>query len=209
MKPIILSIISICLLADCQQKPKPKNTLVSKVKDTSDMAIERLKNRYDSLKLVYHKLTPQNRKDYILTIDQTQISTIKDSLDYSYGGRRHQKFIYVPVALENRSNDTLKYLSMTCSRWDIFRVNNNALSCFNTVCEYNVPDVYNLPPRQTARFVIPLTISQGTGGNPPFKVGMNLQLYFNAAEDWGTVAVERMIQKDAPNVIWSNEVHIP
>ena len=65
-------------------------------------------------------LTENDRKNYVLGIDQNKLSKIKyTSLsDYSnYKGA----ILFIPVVLTNYSNDTLKYLSMTCS-WEEFYV---------------------------------------------------------------------------------------
>lgn len=207
MNPKILSIIVICLLAACQHKPKANNVINSKVKDTADAAVSRLRLVHDSLKSIDHKLTPKNRKDYILTIDQQRISPIKDTLDYTIKkGYHKQSYVNVPMLLENRSADTLKYFIMTCSEWDVFRVNNMRLSYFDTICESNFPEVRKIAPKQSESFNIPLKVSRREGGTRTFKIGMSLQLYIVGEY---LDPYKNMTDPNAPNTIWSNQVNIP
>jgi hypothetical protein len=86
----------------------------------------------------YCKLTAQQRKNYILSIDQQKITKPSDTSTNS----RKYSIIYVPLRLSNHSKETLRYFTMTCSWYDDYQTNNSKVRIFTgDGCDSNSPIV--------------------------------------------------------------------
>lgn len=74
-------------------------------------------NSHSAAKSQIKPLTASDRKNYVITIDQNKVWTLKYSLPKNnYYGK---VVLFVPMKFTNNSNDTLKYMTMSCS-WEEF-----------------------------------------------------------------------------------------
>lgn len=109
---------------------------------------------------------------FVLSVDQSKVEVLHGRL---YDGAR-EYYVQVPVKLTNTSADTLRYLCMSCSWWDIYRTNNPNLKVFAPgICYKNSTVTCIVPPHQyIVRNVVVLVPKKGD--SPViFKIGMVLQ----------------------------------
>ncbi|PWK77706.1 hypothetical protein LX99_02586 [Mucilaginibacter oryzae] len=78
---------------------------------------------------------------YVLHINQFTVTRTKDTL---VSGEKIPLVRFV-LNFTNNTNDTLKYINMSCSWWDIYRISNSSIGNFSSGCDKNVPVVVNLP----------------------------------------------------------------
>ena len=161
--------------------------------------------RFPTPFLLKNSLAPKRIDDkYALNIDQSTISPLKDTL--LYGEKVHlMRFV---LRLTNNTNDTLKYMSMSCEWWAIYRISDNHIGMFESECEKNIPVIIRLPPHQTGKINFPLRIAEKTNAHgQKFRIGMNLVMYRNSRQIWKSSIVDELRLRN--NLIWSNEVMIP
>jgi len=156
---------------------------------------------------VFKELTVQDRKNYVLTIDQSKIGKPHDSVVYKLHHKRKCKVFNVPVKLSNLSNDTLRYLSMTCSWGDSFSIDNKNLSILGWVCESNFSIKKFIVPHKSMTYSVPVAVTNGDIRDDKFRVGMNLLIVDkkNKRFTWGLIPSDFKTK----NLIWSNEVQLP
>jgi hypothetical protein len=141
---------------------------------------------------------------YVLHIDQFTVASPKDTLIY---GEKIRLARFV-LKLTNNTNDTLKYIGMSCSWWDIYHINNDRIGSFSSVCEKNIPTVIKLPPHQTSKIDFPLKIAKGKDAHgEKFKIGINIVPYKSWSQLSNSSVWNKLSSKN--NLIWSNEVVIP
>jgi len=68
-------------------------------------------NPNPSQSVIRHQLAIQQGRKYLLDIDQQKMGVPRDTDIYRFKG----KFLNLPVEFSNLTNDTLRYLTMTCS----------------------------------------------------------------------------------------------
>ncbi|HEY2580640.1 MAG TPA: hypothetical protein VGI43_02485 [Mucilaginibacter sp.] len=151
---------------------------------------------------VYYKLTDQDRKNYILNIDQKKIKAPHDTIIY----KTKYNLAYVTVKLSNYSKDTLKYMIMSCSWYDQFQVNNKKLTIFGWPCDGNFPVERIIIPHKSASFGVPIIVTKGSSKTETFKIAMNLFMGNKKNQDF---LFESPDKYKAVNLIWSNEVELP
>src|SRR5579872_2872415 len=113
-------------------------------------------------------LTDYDKNHYILTVDQKQIVLVaKTSPPFDT-----KKYFYavVKAILSNNSNDTLKYVNMTCGWDEAFTTNNKNIRINGWGCDSNFPTVYKIPPHKSAPYDIPFLIVKDLA-EEKFKVG--------------------------------------
>ncbi|MEO3404414.1 hypothetical protein AAFN85_10950 [Mucilaginibacter sp. CAU 1740] len=141
---------------------------------------------------------------YVLYIDQSTITKPKDTSIYKYETR----FIISGVSLTNNTNDTLKYISMSCSWWDIYHISDSSLGFLTLGCDKNVPQGVEIPPHQTRDMTFVLDVGKTTDvSGKKFKVGMNMVKYKSPEQVWDDLLFNKLA--DQHNLLWSNEVSIP
>jgi hypothetical protein len=151
----------------------------------------------------YYKLTVQDRKDFILSIDQRKIRTPHDTVI----NNKKYTLVYVPLRLSNRSKDTLKYIAMTCSWYDQYQINNNKLWIFNRGgCDSNFPIEKVVVPNKASILNIPIALMQGSTKEERFRIGMNLFISRKKNQDF---LFDSAAKYQTANLIWSNEVKMP
>ena len=85
-----------------------------------------------------HPSKPQG-KGYILNIDQDKIERARDTIIHG----KSFEFVSVPVELWNLTDDTLKYMTMTCSWEVIFTINKKTASILGWNCDSKVRVCYD------------------------------------------------------------------
>lgn len=163
-------------------------------------------------------ITDDDRKKYVLNIDQDKMLKLKDTLTSEWNikekklDKRKRFFITCPVKLTNNTADTLKYMSMDCSWREIYRLRADNYSIADGgPCFKNGPTTIEVLPHQSRTVCIALVTDRDD--NPPqkIKIGMSLQKY------WSRDQIEMfflhqdalMVLPDISNMIWSNEVEVP
>jgi len=159
--------------------------------------------RQSQQKSTVHQLTFQDRKKYLLKIDQQKIGWSHDTFYY----RRKCKFFNVPVILSNLSNDTVRYLTMSCSWYDFFSINNKKLTISGWPCDSNFPKEKLHLPHKSVTYNIPVILMNGYVEADKFSVGMNLFIVDKENRDF--ILDIDISRHRTSNLIWSNEVKIP
>lgn len=105
----------------------------------------------------------------------------------------------------NNSNDTLKYVNMSCSSDEIFSTNTDRVVLFRHGCEKNVLEVHSVPPHQSENIRIVLVVGKRSKGKERIRVGMCLVLV-KKNNSWPSF---EDISQHRGETIWSNKVQIP
>jgi len=144
------------------------------------------------------------KKGYLLSIDREKIGKARDSVVRGIP----YAFVLLPVELSNYSNDTLKYVSMTCS-WDmIFTIDKKAVSIKGWGCDSNIPTVSIIPPLKSYTYNISLLIQKNAfNGSYNLKIGMYLFKYSGSFKSFENFLLSD--RKSSDNLIWSNNITIP
>ena len=147
----------------------------------------------------------QRRTGYLLSIDQDKIAEPRDSI---IGGKPYE-LLWVPVELSNFSNDTLKYMSMTCS-WDvIFKINKETASIAGWGCDQNILTFSAIAPQKSFTYRIPILIQRNAFSNSyNLEIGMYV-INYNGGK--GFKDLENFLRSNKTSfksLIWSNEITI-
>jgi len=200
------------------KKPYPKVTLLALLiigllnsfvlartfKNHKWETVRQLKQRTQHKVGLLYKLTAQDRREYLLKIDQQKMRKPRDTVFFI---KTKRKFFNVPVILINFSNDTLKYLTMSCSWEDFFSINNKKLTFWGWPCDSNFPKDKVLLPHKSVIYNIPVILTNSYVKGDKFRIGMKLFIIDKRNE--------RYIFDFSPNfdrtinLIWSNEVEVP
>jgi hypothetical protein len=161
----------------------------------------------DTLTIKRNKLTEKDRHNYKLT------ATLGNYCSDSCG---HASFLLY-ATLENKSDDTLKYLDWTCDHF-IWRTNNKytfvSQRCdFCDGCAHNLLDFYPVPPHQHVSIV--LRAGYAPRGRQNFRLGMIIQRVikrrdfdYYQAYYYGKDFNKHKLEYQTQNTIWSNEISI-
>ena len=154
---------------------------------------------------ISHTIAFKDSGRYILSIDQSKISIPKDTIALG----RKLRYATFPLKFSNSSNDTLRYINMSCEWWIIYHFNNKSIGVLWEDCEKNVPQIIAIAPHRFTIINFPIIISKdGITHHQKFRVGMNL------LKDKGTGNLFDLLKESKRltskgNMIWSNEVEIP
>ena len=130
---------------------------------------------------------------YVLTIKQGKYKKVGTQI-----------FLLVPTTLANNSNDTLKYLSMSCSWQEFYYVDNAKMSVDQVNCSGNDMIILTLAPHKSVDTEVRLVVGQITDTYKiKFKIGINL---LKATKNVNNVWNEYKGQQETKNIIWSNAV---
>lgn len=152
-------------------------------------------------------LTDADRKLYTLTIDEKQILKGHDTVVkvFKNNTSKKAKVVSVPVSLNNNSNDTLRFYSMTCSWFEFWDTNHQDIGISDWPCDKNIPEIVTIPPHQKYKKNLDIiyysTVKQGT----KYQVSMSLlKATSNSKWIWNFWSDEYV----RFNKIWSNELTI-
>lgn len=155
---------------------------------------------------IYYHLTNQDRKNYILSIDQHKI-TKRDTPLY-YQNKEKQTLLLIPLKFTNNSKDTLKYISMSCSWLEFYQVNFKGMAVWGDGCDKNIPSIIKVAPHTSRMMRIPVFYKrEAIAKNSKFKIGMSLQKRISREQP--DDAYTYLLRPETSNLIWSNEVKVP
>ena len=115
---------------------------------------------------------------------------------------------HCPVTLINNSSDTLRYLTMSASWWDIYSLDNKnfALAADPWDVYKNGPVVLTLPPYQSTTKSIPIITYKAYYRAQKLRIGMSLQRPGFELPDLKMAMFEPLPK--TTNLIWSNEITV-
>jgi len=165
----------------------------------------------DTSGIDYNNLTNQDRGKYILNVE-----VVNEGNDSCNGSVR--RFYKLLAILQNRSEDTLKYLDFTCSHmiWytdsNLVWANEQDSSCI--VCDNNFVTDFSIPPHGSKKIeLLAKFFNEIKPVTTQFRVGMVLQRVIKAS-DWKfyfkrfVTGEMGNLHHQTKNLIWSNVVQI-
>lgn len=141
-----------------------------------------------------------NTADYALKIETGKT--------YSQDGKTRW---VIPAILFNNTDDTLRYLSMSCSSYEFYAINNDKLMLDYWDCDKNIEKIINIPPHHSRTDYLDISSKQSLISAVRFKIGFNLLntksliRNHNIEDYWA--GIDRL--RNTKNMIWSNEISIP
>ena len=161
---------------------------------------------FDSLGLVQYVFDNKLGNDNIM--GHTDTSEYILSINQGIIGRRgNQTYLIVPTILTNNTNDTLKYLTMSCSWQEFYFVDNDMLHVAYRSCLYDSPIALVLAPHKSVETKVKLWIGQLLDGTKiRFKLGFNLIKV--KSKDYKSLKKESWELRETKNILWSNSVEI-
>ena len=153
----------------------------------------------------YYALTEEDKKDYILSINQKAIKAPTDTIIFGI----KYSVTYLPVRFTNYSRDTLKYIDMDCTWLDCYFTNNNRVKFEQQICFKNEPYIYEIAPQHSLSINIPIVLNDnGSSLNQKFRIGISLQKYIDNSQLLNFDAFNYFLRSETSNIIWSNEVEL-
>jgi hypothetical protein len=137
-------------------------------------------------------------RGYVLTI-QPNVFRSYDTIIY----KKIYTIFHIPIKLTNSTKAPLKYITMTCSWYDIFHLSNKHFEIYGWGCDSNYPTVAIVLPNKSATFVLLVIKRKISAGIENLKVGMNLFIDNKQNEEMAPLPVDKI-----DNVIWSNEIKV-
>jgi hypothetical protein len=115
---------------------------------------------------------------------------------------------HCPVTLINNSKDTLKYMAMSASWWDLYALDNKNFELAADPWDVykNETEVLTVPPYQSRTRSIPIITYKGYYRGQKLRIGMSLQRPGFELPDLKMSVLE--LKPKTTNLIWSNEVTI-
>ena len=154
----------------------------------------------------YDRLSATKKQDYILTIDQSKMSAIKDTV-ITVPIRRGMRYMVVPVKLTNSTAKNMVYIDYNCSWEMIFYTDSRDIWVEAQPCQKNIPESCNLAAHSSKTFMLTLIMAKTAKPGTKFRCGMFL---FDVTGDGQFPEFDRALYKNNPdNPIWSNTVVIP
>jgi hypothetical protein len=156
---------------------------------------------------IYYHLTNQDRKNYTLSIDQHKITKGYTLLRYEKNDEH--TLLSIPLKFTNNSKDTLRYISMSCTWWDFYRVSIKGTEFWsNSDCTKNIPSKVIVPPHRSLITLVQIVYKKGAiATNTKFKIGLSLQKSISNEQTHDASAY--LLRQETSNLIWSNEVKVP
>ncbi len=140
----------------------------------------------------------KNQQSYTLTIKQGK-----------YEKSDEQTFLVVPTTLTNNTDDTLKYLSMSCSWLQFYCLNSNKMN-FNTwLCSKNIPIMLTLAPHKCIDTEIKLVARQAITTSD--KISIQIGMYLVKVENEHNLfnLYNTFLENELKNgIIWSNIIEM-
>jgi len=137
---------------------------------------------------------PTKNENYVLTVEKGK-----------YVSLGAKEYLWVPVVLTNNTNDTLKYIVMSCPSDNFYRVDSKMLEWGEPIvdCIGNVPRLIKLPPNKSTKTEIKLMVKDGFKGlEVKYRIGFNLKI-----DDNGSYLMNLINGKQTESIIiWSNVI---
>jgi len=142
--------------------------------------------------------------NYELNISGVHMPLLKDTVF----NREKCLITHCPLTLTNNSNDTLKYIVMSASWWDLYSLDNKnfafAADPWNVF--KNSPEVLVLPPHQSTTKIIPIITYKSYYRGQQVRIGFSLQRLGFEFPDLNMSYVLPLAK--TTNLIWSNAVTV-
>lgn len=111
----------------------------------------------------------------------------------------------IPINIQNNTNDTLRYFSMSCSWQEFFYINNETAHLRGDDCDKNIPIVKTIYPLASERILIRFKVSKKVSlYKPKFRIGFHL-IKVESNQDLIKTFIE-MVNGSPKRIIWSNEL---
>ena len=141
---------------------------------------------------------------YRLNILESQLPLLKDTVF----NNKKCLITHCRLALINNSNDTLKFIAMSTSWWDLYTLNNKN---YEFAADYwnvfkNSLEKIVVPPHSSSIKMLPVITFKGYNRGQQLRVGMSLQRLGYELPNINISALERMPK--TTNVIWSNAITV-
>jgi hypothetical protein len=142
--------------------------------------------------------------NYKLNIAEAQVPLLKDTTF----NREKCLITHCPLTLTNNSNDTLKYIVMSASWWDLYSLDNQnfALAADWWNVFKNGQQIMVLPPHQAATKSIAIITQKSYYRGQKLRIAMSLQRLGFELPNLKMPVLQLMPK--TTNLIWSNEVVI-
>jgi len=150
-------------------------------------------------------LTATDRKNYVMTIDPIAVFMTKYSLpkDNDY----NKSVLFVPVKFTNNSNDTLRYLTMTCSWEEFYTTDNHEVAIIpGRNCDTNFPKDLILRPHKSIKLTVPVVKIHG---GKKFRIGMILIKVDQKNDSFYLIEKALSLSNKDKYTIWSNLIELP
>ncbi|HTK18255.1 MAG TPA: hypothetical protein VL442_02020 [Mucilaginibacter sp.] len=150
-------------------------------------------------------LNEQDRKQYILKVDENQISRSRDTVMRIFGKKpKRAKSITVPVIVQNNSDEELKFYSMTCSWEDFFGTDDKGITIPGWGCDSNMPNIITVGPHKEFRRDVNITYAPTFKTGKKYRISMSLVKPNNMENQFGFFPGDYIRY----NKIWTNEITI-
>ena len=115
-------------------------------------------------------------------------------------------FLLIKTTLTNKTPDTVKYVSMSCSWQDPYTTDTGELSILVSPCDRNVPKLIQIPPDKSEETILSLTSKKSIDQlqNIKFRIGFNLVTAKDQNEMFSKVSDLNKMK----NVIWSDTLQL-
>lgn len=115
-----------------------------------------------------------------------------------------EDYAVIQVTFTNNSNDTLRYIGMSCSWWDIYRTDNAQIIIAqpDVKCFKNGPFEIKIVPKVSSVVELTILLAKTLAKGTDFKIGMIVQPY-----DGKGLAYFNKFQTN--NMTWSNVIQVP
>ncbi|HEY9001191.1 MAG TPA: hypothetical protein VIM89_07550 [Mucilaginibacter sp.] len=150
-------------------------------------------------------LTDEDRKRYILKVDENQVSRPRDTVIRLMGNKtKRAKVITVPIVVLNKTNEGLKFYSMSCSWGDFFDTDSKAITIPGWNCDKNVPYIITIPPHKEFKRNVNITYDSSIKGGRKYRISMSLLKSDSTEREW-FFSPEDYVRY---NKIWTDEITI-
>ncbi|MDP9080887.1 MAG: hypothetical protein M3O71_26000 [Bacteroidota bacterium] len=155
----------------------------------------------------YAPLTDIDRKNYVLSVDQQEISK---PMEFDKGVASSRYGSAFTLKLTNNSNDTLKYIEMWCAWSDILKIDNVKVHLNGNYCSSDHAEMRFVAPHQTTTFLLRITLKkEAVSSNVPFKAGMYIYKYINKQQLKNFKPSDPALKSNTANLIWSDTMIMP
>jgi len=159
---------------------------------------------------VFYQLTEQDKHNYILTAGRP-LKIKQDTFIYKLTPGNFQPVqekcdaVVIPVTFINNSNDTLQYIGMSCSWWDIYKTDSPQIyiSEGDNGCYKNGPVVIKVAPKTSSVVNLDIVVKKKQGQTANFRIGMVLEKAVDGKSSLGFT-----LPQMSNNVIWTNEIQL-
>ncbi len=160
--------------------------------------------RREPLQEVIRKPAVYDSGQYLLEIDPQKMGIPRDTL---INKRKKGEVLTIPVKFSNLSNQTFRYLSMSCSWFEFFETNNKSVEIVPWDCDANISTVRTVLPHSFEIYKLPILLSGNYLSGEKFSVGIKL---IEVTKENEKSMIDVMDFRSLKNhLLWSNVVQIP